>query len=79
MSSLGGSSRAGKRWRSALTVSAVSSTDSVVCDSQTTRDGSLTWTSAAPSAPSTRRTRSGASPEVPTTSSCPAWPTSRMS
>ena len=40
MSSLGGSSSNGKRPRSASTVSLVSSTDSVVCDSQATRVGS---------------------------------------
>ena len=79
MSSLGGSSSAGNRSRSALTVCAVSSTDSVVWDSQTTRDGSLTSTFVAWSALSTNRMLAGASPVVPTTSSCPPWPTSRMS
>ena len=42
MSSLGGSCRCGKRSRSRRTVSIVSSTDSVVCESQTTLSGSRT-------------------------------------
>ena len=44
MSSLGGFCSAGNRSRSAPTVSMVSSTDSVVCDSQTTFSGSRTVT-----------------------------------
>ena len=42
MSSLGGSCSEGKRSRSRRTVSIVSSTDSVVCESQTTLSGSRT-------------------------------------
>ena len=61
MSSLGGSSSCGKRSRSAPTVSLVSSTDSVVWDSQATLAGSLTWTVPS-SGPSTRWMCSGASP-----------------
>ena len=61
------------------TVSIVSSTDSVVCDSQTTFSGSRTVTLSTSSGPSTSVMCSGASPEVPTTSSWPSWPMSRMS
>ena len=57
----------------------VSSTDNVVCDSQTTFSGSRTVTFAASAAVSTSWMCSGASPEVPSTSSWPACPTSRMS
>ncbi len=53
MSSLGGSCRCGNRARSRRTVSIVSSTDSVVWDSQTTRSGSRTTTSSTSSGPST--------------------------
>ena len=49
MSSLGGSCRFGKRSRSRRTVSIVSSTLSVVCDSQTTLSGSCTSTVSASS------------------------------
>ena len=79
MSSLGGSARVGKRSRSAATVSLVSSTDSVVCDSQTSLAGSRTCTPALSPGPSTSWIRDGASPVVPTTSSWPSWPMSRMS
>ena len=79
MSSDGGDCSIGKRARSASTVCIVSSTDSVVCDSQTTFSGSRTCTRAASSGPSTRMTCSGASPLVPMTSSWPSWPMSRMS
>ena len=47
MSSDGGSCSCGNRSRSRRTVSIVSSTDSVVCDSQTTFDGSRTSTTSA--------------------------------
>ena len=53
MSSLGGSISCGNRSRSAATVWVVSSTDSVVCDSQATFAGSLTSILAASSGPST--------------------------
>jgi hypothetical protein len=64
--------------RSLLTVSQVSSTLRVVWDSQATRDGSSTSTPATSSGCSTRMVRSGASPIVPSTSSWPAWPMSRI-
>ena len=57
----------------------VSSTDRVVCDSQTTLSGSRTTTFSTSSGPSTSVMCSGASPDVPTTSSWPSWPISRMS
>ena len=60
-------------------VVSVSSTDSVVCDSQATFAGSRTSTRATSSSPSTTWIAPGASPVVPTTSSCPSWPISRMS
>ena len=65
--------------RSAATVSVVSSTDSVVCESQATFPGSRTSTESLPAGPSTRWMCAGASPVVPTTSSWPSWPISRMS
>ena len=79
MSSLGGFCSVGNRSRSARTVSIVSSTLSVVCESQTTFSGSRTVTPATSAAVSTSWTWPGASPAVPSTSSCPWWPTSRMS
>ena len=79
MSSLGGFCSVGTCSRRACTVSIVSSTESVVCDSQTTFDGSRTVTFAASAALCTSWTFAGASPEVPSTSSWPACPTSRMS
>lgn len=79
MSSLGGEMSCGNFSFSASTVSIVSSTDSVVWESQTTLDGSRTSTLATSSGPSTRVMWSGASPEVPMTSSWPSWPISRMS
>ena len=60
-------------------MSIVSSTLSVVCDSHTTFSGSRTVTDAASPAVSTSWMCDGASPEVPSTSSWPACPTSRMS
>src|SRR3954454_10861549 len=79
MSSLGGFCSAGNRSRSARTVSIVSSTDSVVCESHTTFSGSRTCTLATSSGPSTSWMWVGASPAVPSTSSWPRWPISRMS
>src|SRR6516225_2104869 len=79
MSSLGGSASNGNRARSAATVCSVSSTDNVVCDNHATFAGSATTAAAACSGPSTSRICPGASPVVPTTSSCPACPTSTMS
>ncbi len=78
MSSLGGSCSWGKRSRSRRTVSIVSSTDSVVCDSQISFASSGTSTVSAASGFSTTVIRCGASPAVPTTSSWPSWPTSRI-
>ena len=69
MSSLGGSISSGNRSRRAATVCVVSSTDSVVCDSQATLAGSRTSMLAASAGPSTSRMFSGASPVVPMTSS----------
>ena len=79
MSSLGGDCSSGSRCLSRATVSIVSSTDSVVWDSQTTLAGSRTVTLSTPSGPSTSWMCAGASPAVPTTSSCPSCPMSRMS
>lgn len=79
MSSLGGETRSGNFVFSASTVSMVSSTDSVVWESQTTFDSSRTSTFATSSGPSTMVMWSGASPEVPMTSSWPSWPMRRMS
>ena len=50
----------------------VSSTESVVWDSQTTRDGSRTVIASTSSGPSTSVMLAGASPAVPSTSSWPA-------
>ena len=69
MSSLGGSSSAGNRSRIAATVSIVSSTLSVVCDSQATFSGSRTTMLATSSGLCTSWMWSGASPAVPSTSS----------
>ena len=79
MSSLGGSSSSGNRSRIAATVSSVSSTDSVVCESQATFDGSRTTMPATSPGLCTSWMCSGASPAVPSTSSWPSWPISRMS
>ena len=59
MSSLGGDCSSGSRCLSRATVSIVSSTDSVVWDSQTTLLGSRTVTLSAPSGPSTSWTCCG--------------------
>lgn len=69
MSSLGGERRLGNFALMASTVSIVSSTDRVVWESQTTFDSSRTLTFATSSGPSTSVMWSGASPEVPMTSS----------
>lgn len=69
MSSDGGEISCGNFSFSASTVSIVSSTESVVWESQTTRDGSRTSILATSSGPSTSWMWSGASPEVPMTSS----------
>ena len=57
----------------------VSSTDSVVWEIQTTLSGSRTVTWSTSSGELTTWMCSGASPRVPSTSSCPSWPISRMS
>src|SRR2546428_314592 len=69
MSSLGGDWSRGSRCLSRATVSIVSSTESVVWESQTTLAGSRTVTESAPSGPSTSLMCAGASPAVPTASS----------
>src|SRR3954451_16818937 len=74
MSSLGGDCRPGKRFFSWSPVASVSSTDNVVCESQTTFSGSRTSTLATSSAPSTSWMCDGASTEVPSTSSWPRRP-----
>src|SRR5665647_214806 len=79
MSSLGGSSSKGNFSRSLVTVSYVSSTLRVVCDSHATLLGSLTSTASTSSGCCTSVMWSGASPVVPSTSSWPAWPMSRIS
>lgn len=79
MSSLGGEISFGNFSLSASTVSIVSSTESVVWESQTTFDSSRTETPATSSGPSTSVMWSGASPLVPMTSSWPSWPIRRMS
>ena len=79
MSSDGGSSSNGKRSRIAWTIVMVSSTDSVVWDSQDTLAGSRTSMEATSSGVCTSWMCSGASPAVPSTSSWPSWPMSRMS
>ena len=61
------------------TVSVVSSTDSVVWDSQATLAGSRTCTRDCRPGRRPGGCASGASPVVPTTSSWPSWPISRMS
>jgi hypothetical protein len=69
MSSLGGDCSSGSRVLSRATVSIVSSTDSVVWESQTTLAGSRTTTLSTSSGPSTSWMWAGASPAVPMTSS----------
>ncbi len=56
----------------------VSSTLSVVCESQTTLSGSGTTTASASSGELTTMVWAGASPAVPSTSSWPSCPMSRM-
>lgn len=79
MSSLGGEMSCGNFSLRASTVSIVSSTERVVWESQTTFDSSRTSTLATSAGPSTRVMWSGASPEVPMTSSWPSCPIRRMS
>ncbi len=79
MSSLGGSSSWGNRSRIAATVSRVSSTDSVVWESHATFAGSRTSMFGTSAGLCTSWMWSGASPAVPSTSSCPACPIRRMS
>ena len=74
MSSLGGFCSVGNRSRSARTVSIVSSTLSVVCESHTTFSGSRTVTASTSAAVSTSWMCDGASPAVPSTSSWPRVP-----
>ena len=72
MSSLGGLISSGSRSRNRSTVSIVSSTESVVCESHTTFSSGPISTWSACSGPSISVIASGASPVVPTTSSCPS-------
>lgn len=72
MSSLGGEMSCGNFSFSASTVSMVSSTERVVWESQTTFDSSRTSTLATSPGPSTSWMWSGASPDVPMTSSWPS-------
>ena len=57
-------------------ISSVSSTDNVVCVMYASFVPSGSSSRSASSTDSTRTIESGASPIVPTTSSCPAWPIS---
>ena len=79
MSSLPGTRIAGKRARSAVMISRVSSTESVVCVSTERGLSSRTASFATSSTVSTRCMRSGACPSVPSTSTWPRWPTSTIS
>ena len=79
MSSLGGLAISGKRSFRIATDCIVSSTESVVCVSQTSFLPGVGWMVRASSSPSTMRTLPGASPAVPSTSSCPTWPMRRIS
>src|SRR5256885_737168 len=76
MSSRFGDSIAGKRRRRTATIAAVSSTESVVCVRYARGCDSGGATRSASSTDSTRKTDSGASPVVPSTSSWPACATS---
>ena len=78
MSSEGGSCRFGNRSRSTETISRVSSTESVVWESQIRLSGSSTWTVRASATSLITVVCSGASPNVPSTSSWPSWPISRI-
>ena len=55
-------------------IAVVSSTERVVCEMYATRSGSSTSSRSTSSSFSIRTMCSGASPIVPSTSSCPAWP-----
>ena len=79
MSSLGGSIMLGNLARSRFTVSMVSSTLRVVWESHTTLSGSCTSRVSTSSGEFTIWMCSGASPNVPSTSSWPTWPISRIS
>ena len=79
MSSLGGFAISGKRSFRIATDCIVSSTERVVCVSQTSFFPGVGWIVRASSRPSTTRTFPGASPAVPSTSSWPMWPMRRIS
>jgi hypothetical protein len=64
----------GKRRRSAAIISAVSSTDNVVCVMYATFVSEGRSRASTSPMDSTRMIDSGASPIVPSISSCPAWP-----
>ena len=59
-------------------ISTVSSTDSVVWVMNATRSGSAIWRPSISATEPISWIDSGASPIVPTTSSCPSWPTSTI-
>ena len=79
MSSDGGFAISGKRSFRIATDCIVSSTERVVCVSQTNFFPGVGIIVRASSKPSTTRTLPGASPAVPSTSSCPLWPISKIS
>ena len=79
MSSDGGLAISGKRSLRIATDCIVSSTERVVCVSQTNFLPGVGMMVRASSRPSTTRTLPGASPAVPSTSSCPIWPIRRIS
>ena len=79
MSSLGGLAISGKRSLRMATDCIVSSTERVVCVSQTSFFPGVGIIVRASSKPSTIRTLPGASPAVPSTSSWPLWPIRRIS
>ena len=78
MSSLGGSRSNGNFSRSLVTVAIVSSTLSVVCDNQARFVASSNSSASTSSGDSTKVMCSGASPAVPSTSSWPLCPISRI-
>jgi hypothetical protein len=78
MSSRFGARIDGKRRRSTAMIAVVSSTERVVWVMYATRSGSANCTRSASSTVWISTIASGASPVVPTTSSCPSWPISAI-
>ncbi len=71
---------AGKRRRRTSTISAVSSTESVVWVTKASLAASRGWNASASAVVSTKLIApSGSWPSAPTTSGCPAWPISAIS